>query len=176
MESQQPVTIIRATKKDAVILVAIGKQTFIESHGRSADKIDIDSYVHEKYNEGFFKKELAEPANIYHLLYFKEKLAGYSKIIFNCRGQNIAAENIAKLERLYLLQEYHGLHLGQQLFNFNIELAKSNHQSGIWLFVWKENNQAISFYSRNGFQIIGSYDFHISATHVNPNHQMLLKF
>jgi len=46
----------------------------------------------------------------------------------------------------------------------------------MWLFVWTENHKAINFYKKAGFKIVGQHDFQISATHSNPNHQMLLTF
>ncbi|MEO6707056.1 MAG: hypothetical protein ABIN04_14540, partial [Ginsengibacter sp.] len=67
------------------------------------------------------------------------------------------------------------LKLGYNLFEFNRNLARTNNQKGIWLFVWKENERAIRFYKKNGFEVIGNFDFKISETHSNPNYQMLLK-
>jgi ribosomal protein S18 acetylase RimI-like enzyme len=80
------------------------------------------------------------------------------------------------LERLYLLKEFHNLKLGFKLLTFNIELTKKNNQAGIWLYVWKENHGAVSFYKKNGFIVIGSYDFNLTETYSNPNHQMFLKY
>lgn len=80
------------------------------------------------------------------------------------------------MERLYLLKEFHDLKLGFELFQFNMALSNKNNQRGIWLYVWKQNSRAIDFYLKNGFLIIGSHNFKISATHSNPNHQMLLMF
>ena len=169
-------SIAKATKDDFKLLAAIGTQTFIESHGHSAPKPDIDSYVNEKYSDAFCQKELNDVNNIYHLIYYEGKPAGYSKIIFNSPHPNIALQNITKLERLYLLKDFYQLQLGKQLFHFNLALSKKNNQEGMWLFVWKENQRAINFYIKNDFIIIGSYDFKISAAHSNPNHQMLLQY
>jgi ribosomal protein S18 acetylase RimI-like enzyme len=66
------------------------------------------------------------------------------------------------------------LHLGQQLLDFNINLIKENNQAGVWLFVWQENERAINFYIKNGFVVIGSFEYKISENHSNPNYQMLL--
>ncbi|MEO9209693.1 MAG: hypothetical protein ABI208_01270, partial [Ginsengibacter sp.] len=74
------------------------------------------------------------------------------------------------------LKEFYNLKMGLELMNFNIELSKSDNQVGMWLFVWIENVRALNFYMKNGFEIIGSHDFKISATHSNPNHQMFLKY
>ncbi|MGH2646978.1 MAG: GNAT family N-acetyltransferase [Ginsengibacter sp.] len=169
-------SIIKATKKDYNLLADIGKQTFLESHGESAEKKDIDTYVNQKNSTGFFQNDLADSKNIYHILYYKGTPAGYSKIILNNPHENIGAQNVTKLERLYLLKDFYELKLGLELFKFNVELSKRNNQAGMWLFTWKENTRAINFYLKNGFKIIGSYDFKLSDTHSNPNHHMFLEY
>lgn len=170
------VEIRKATVNDATLLAEIGKKSFIESHGRSASEADINSYVNEKYTVQVFVEELSNPENNYHIIFYNEIPAGYSKIIFNVGHKNFEPTNLTKLERLYLLKEFYHLKLGYQLLNFNINLSKQNKQHGMWLFVWKENLQAVNFYLKAGFKITGSHDFKISETHSNPNHQMLLEY
>ncbi|MFZ4800326.1 MAG: GNAT family N-acetyltransferase [Bacteroidia bacterium] len=169
-------SIIKAQEKDCQLLTDIGKISFIESHGSSASSNDINQYVNTKYSNEVFKNELSNTKNIYHLIHYQDQPAGYSKIILNKKFANIQLENVTKLERLYLLKEFYNLKLGLELLNYNIEIAKQNNQIGMWLFVWKENQKAFNFYKKMGFEIIGDYDFKISKTHSNPNHQMLLRF
>lgn len=161
---------------DFQLLADIGKRTFIESHGHSAAPEDIDRYVHEKYSAAACREELNDVNNIYHFIYHDSKPAGYSKIILNAAHPNIPTENVTKLERLYLIKDFYGLQLGQELMRFNIELSQKNNQNGMWLFVWKENRRAIDFYLKTGFKIIGSYDFKLTETHSNPNHHMFLEY
>lgn len=168
--------IIRATVNDAKLLVNIGKISFLESHGMSASQKDIDAYVSLKFNETTFSEELQDTKNHFYIIYHNEIPVGYSKIIFDFPHKNIGFKNVAKLERLYLLSEYHHLKLGLELFNFNVQASKKHHQAGMWLFVWTENARALNFYNKVGFKIIGSHDFEISKTHSNPNHQMLLTY
>lgn len=168
--------IIKAEEKDFRILTDISKVSFHESHGHSASENDINNYVKEKYNHDVFINESNDSKNVYHIIYCNEQPAGYSKIIYNASHPNVSLDNATKLERIYLLKEFYDLKLGAELLKFNIELSKQNNQSGMWLFVWKENPRAVNFYKKNGFQIIGSHDFKISETHSNPNHQMLLKY
>lgn len=169
-------SIIRAGIIDAELLTDIGRQTFFESHGHSGPAPDIAAYASEKFNVDFFKEELKNTENIYHFIYHGQQLAGYSKIVLNCPHSNIPLPAVTKLERLYLLKDFYGLALGQELFSYNIQLSKENSQSGMWLFVWKDNQRALNFYLKNGFQVVGSHDFKISETHYNPNHLMLLKY
>ena len=90
--------------------------------------------------------------------------------------QSLPEPHVTKLERLYLLEAFHGLQLGYQLFDFNVQISKQAHQSGIWLFTWTENHRAIAFYQRLGFQIVGKSNFKISENHYNPNHVMWLRY
>ncbi len=170
------VSIVKANEQHAKLLTELARLTFLESHGHSAGKKDTDKYIAEKYTEPVLKTELQNRDNIYHILYENDTPAGFSKILLNSPYESAERKNIAKLERIYFLQAFYNTGYGQQLFDFNINLIKQNNQAGIWLYVWKENPRAVAFYKRNGFVIIGSYDFKISETHSNPNHQMLLIF
>ena len=166
----------KAKLQDAKLLAKIGKEAFLVAHGKSASKEDIDNYVSKNFTEDAFTKELAYQKNEYYLIYHKDKVAGYSKIIFNFPNENMTAQNITKMERLYLLEEFYGLGLGKELFDFNIKKSKQHNQKGIWLAVWTENQRAINFYHKMGFKTLGSYDFKISESHYNPNHILYLNY
>lgn len=169
-------SIVRAGEQDVQLLVDLGKTSFVESHGHSASAATINRYVDEKYNMEVLQAELTDPANIYHIIYHGQEPAGFSKIIFDAAHPNIPEKNVTKLERIYLLKAFLGLHLGFQLFKFNLELSQQNNQTGMWLFVWKENHRAMQFYEKMGFQVVGDCDFKLTETHSNPNYQMLLTY
>jgi len=158
------------------LLIDIGRTSFIQSHGNSAPAAVINKYVNEKFNYPVIAGELADPENIYHFIFHNDQVAGYSKIILNASHPAIALGMITKLERLYLLQGFYRLKLGLELFEFVLKLSKENNQQGMWLFVWKENQRAVHFYKKCGFNIIGSYDFKLTDTHSNPNYHMLLTY
>ena len=169
-------SIVRATLNNSALLTHIGKTSFLESHGNSASKENVNTYVSKKFTEKAFEEELKDSNNIFYIIYFNKIAVGYSKIVFNTQHSNIPIKNVTKLERLYVLQAFHSLKLGIALFNFNLKESIKNNQSGMWLFVWTKNHKAINFYNKAGFEIIGQHDFQISASHSNPNHQMLLTF
>ncbi len=170
------ISIVKAGVKDAALLSGLATQTFIESHGHSAAAADIDAYVAKNYTPAMLQAELEDPDNIYHIQYYHKLPVGFSKIILNSPYEGSPGNAVTKLERIYLLKSYYGTNLGPALMDFLIHLMKKEKQTGVWLYVWKENNRAIRFYEKKGFTITGNYDFPISATHSNPNHRMLLKF
>lgn len=170
------ISILKAQETDVAFLSEVGKKTFVEAHGHSAPKADIESYINEKYAIELIKAELSDPQISYHIIYLNGIPAGFSKISFDTRNANIPLEKVSKLDRIYLLKEFHGFQLAYELFQFNRQLSLEKNQKGMWLFVWVENQKAIAFYKKLGFQIIANYDFQISPTHSNPNHQMLLVY
>ena len=149
---------------------------FVESHSTSAPKEVLTHYLNQNFTVEKVKQELADTNNSFHIIYHNNVPAGFSKICFNSTHSNISLQKVTKLERLYLLKEYYGLKLGYQLFQFNVQLSKKHNETGMWLFVWVNNEKAINFYNKTGFKIIGKHDFSLNESHSNPNHQMLLTY
>jgi len=176
LTSHTMITIRKANPADALLLAGIGKQTFLESHGHSAPAADIESYVSKTYAMQTVAEELNDPGNIFHLLYDEDRAIGYTKIIFNRPHPLINASAVTKLERIYLLEEFHDRKLGLTLLEFIVSLSRRENQQGIWLYTWIKNLRAIKFYEKNGFTIIGKTDFELSANHSNPNHVMFLAY
>jgi GNAT superfamily N-acetyltransferase len=170
------INILKATVNDAELIAQLGKQTFYESHGHSASAVDIDAFVLKHYTTNAVIKEFDNPKVEYNLITYNGNTVGFSKIEISSPDDNINEKNVTKLNRLYLLDSYHGKKLGATLFNFNIDLSKSKNDKGIWLHVWVENEKAVRFYKKNGFKIVGEYDYEISETHSNPNHVMYLEY
>lgn len=170
------IQIVKAVHSNASKIAALALQTFIESHGHSASEADIKAYVTDKLSVQKIEAELSDQQNLFHLVYMNGELAGYSKIIPETKCEFVPEQGIAKMERLYVLEKFHGMKIGKQLMDFNIQLAKNQQQKGMWLYTWVENQRAIAFYTNIGFQIVGKADFQISKNHSNPNHIMYLKF
>jgi ribosomal protein S18 acetylase RimI-like enzyme len=161
---------------DAALIAEISTLSFVESHGHSAPVDDIKAYTARTFEQKNVEKELADKTNTFHIIYYKGQPAGYSKIILNCSHDLIEEKVVTKLERIYLLKEFHALGLGSALLNFILVISKDEDQKGIWLFVWIENHRALKFYKKSGFKVKGNVDFRISPTHTNPNHVMYLEF
>lgn len=170
------ISFISATEKDATTIVNIGKVSVKEAHLGSCPEEILDEYISSHYNNEAIQKELADANNVYQIINYNNQPAGFSKIVFNTPHAAIDRNNSTKLDRIYLLKEFQGAKLGYELLQYNIALAKSNAQSGIWLFTWVGNKKAIDFYTRAGFNTIGEHNFHVAREYYNANHHMLLDF
>jgi ribosomal protein S18 acetylase RimI-like enzyme len=170
------ISVIRATEKDYKAIAKIGKVSVAEAHKNSCSVEDLNEFLERNYNDDAIKEELNDTKNSYHIIKYDENPVGFSKIILNATHPNIVAENVTKLDRIYLLKEFYDLKLGLELLNFNIQLSRNNNQAGIWLYTWVGNTRAINFYLKAGFTIIGSHEFYVTKTHYNLNHHMFLNF
>ncbi|MBC7557578.1 MAG: GNAT family N-acetyltransferase [Chryseobacterium sp.] len=168
------ISIFKANVNDYKSIVDIGNVSVPEAHEGSCAPEDLNEYIQNNYNESAIKKELGDENNIYYILNYNGKAVGFSKIILNAKHPNIESENIVKLDKIYLLKEFQGLKLGFELLNYNINFAKNNKQNAIWLYTWIGNLNAINFYEKTGFKIIGENEFYINKTTSNLIYQMLL--
>lgn len=170
----EPAIISACTAQDAAEIAALAESTFWQSHGHSASTNDIQAYVDSAFDIDSVRRELLDTRNQFFKLSLSGAVIGYSKLRMNEAHEAISDASICKLERLYVDSRHHGKGLGLTLFKHAVAAAIAQSQSGIWLYVWTENQQAIDFYTRQGFTVIGQYDFKISANHSNPNHSMYL--
>lgn len=168
--------IIKASVEDAPLLSKLGTRTFRESHGHSAAGEDIEAYIERRLSPEALAVELEDRTNHFYICLIDGQPAGYVKFIPDSGHPELEPVHITKLERLYILHDYYGCGIGQTLLDQAIECSKSFDQSGMWLYAWTENHRAIAFYLKNGFRIVGKYDFEISPTHSNPNHRMFLEY
>ncbi len=166
------IEIFRASRVHLAELATLAQLTFIESHGHSAAAEDLEYYRQRSLSESFFDRDLQVVHHHYYLLRVDDALAGYSKLVLDTSHPEIPSPMVAKLERIYIRSEWHGSGVGRMLFNYNLNLAAEMGQKGIWLYVWKENLRALTFYGKQGFEILGHHDFEISPHHSNPNYLM----
>ena len=169
-------SIRKASPQDAEVISSIGKTSFEQAHPQAAPPDILSTYLANKFDAKTIEQELSDDKNLFHVVSYNLSEVGFSKIQFDVENSFVSASRIAKLERLYLLQEVHGKRIGQLFYEYIEELAISEGQSGFWLTVWVNNFRAIRFYEKNGFTIVGETQFSLSEGYSNPNHVMLKHF
>lgn len=64
-----------------------------------------------------------------------------------------------ELQRIYVFKEYHRTGAAQLLMQEALNYARKAGYEVIWLGVWGENEKAMRFYRKYGFQVFGSHEF-----------------
>lgn len=170
------ITVRNANFNDIEAIAKLGTTTFLETYLPNTPKDAVESFVKNAFNIDTLTAEFDNPNVHYFMIFLNETLAGYSKIELNVPNEYAETTQLTKLDRFYVLKEFHGKKLGTALFNYTITFSKEQQQQGIWLYVLIQNERALHFYTKNNFQIIGEYDFKISETRYNPNYVMYLPY
>jgi ribosomal protein S18 acetylase RimI-like enzyme len=145
------IVIRKITIADIVELQTISKQTFFETFADQNSADDMQKYLDNNLSVSKLNDELAEENSEFYFASFQKKEIGYLKINFGPAQTEIKDKKAIEIERIYVLKEFHGKHVGQILYNTVIDIAKQTKAKYIWLGVWEKNLRAINFYKKNGF-------------------------
>lgn len=170
------ITIRKATVDDIASIITIGTETFLDTYLASTPETAVRSFAKQVFDENTLIAEIQSTSVFYHLMYQEKMLVGYSKVVLNVSNEHIDSTQVTKLDRFYVLKEFHGKGFGKLLFDFFVNFTKKQEQQGIWLYVLIENERAVNFYTKNNFKVVGYHDFVVSETHTNPNHVLFLEY
>jgi ribosomal protein S18 acetylase RimI-like enzyme len=77
------------------------------------------------------------------------------------------------VQRIYVLQNFHGKNIGQLLLDEVKKIAQTTGVDYIWLGVWEENHRALQFYTKNGFVV---FDKHVFKMGNDEQTDLLMRF
>ncbi|WP_460622742.1 GNAT family N-acetyltransferase [Hymenobacter tenuis] len=152
------ITLRKADLTDVAVLQHIGRQTFSETFAASNSEESMRAYLADGFSD---EKLTAELQNSHSAFYFAESdstVIGYLKVNTGPAQTEQQGANALEIERIYVLQAYHGKKVGQVLYEHAMQLAAQAQVEYVWLGVWEENPRAIRFYEKNGFV---AFDKHI---------------
>ena len=138
--------------KDLDILVALARQTFMDAYAHKTPAKDMETYC----NKAFDRQNLDEEGKNTDAMFFfvkKERQnIGYIKLRWDRTVPELEGETALEIERFYLLKAYYGMGFGKPMLHFCEKFAKMKRMKWLWLLVWPENEQGISFYKKTGFE------------------------
>jgi ribosomal protein S18 acetylase RimI-like enzyme len=139
------------TVSDIKAVQQIGIQTFSETFSASNTEENMANYL----KEGFSIEKLTREVNNVHSKFFfaldKDRVIGYLKLNFGESQTELKDSKALEIERIYVLNAYHGKKVGQLLYDKAIQVATELQVNFVWLGVWEENQRALRFYKKNGF-------------------------
>jgi len=162
----------KATFKDTVLLLTIGRQTFFEKFTENNSEENMLQYAAEAYTFEKILSEVNNPNSQFYLATINNQTAGYLKINFGEAQTELQDPQALELERIYVLKEFQGKKIGQLLFEKTLEIAKKAKVNYVWLGVWEENLRAIKFYEKNGLK---AFSKHIFMLGNDPQTDIMMK-
>lgn len=158
------IKIKKATITDIEVLAMLGRLTWSESHGPYIeDKNEVLQYLNENFSVSQTRLNLNNSNQLFYIIYVDDFPAGYAKLILNTSNKNVISLNNCQLERIFILNEFISLKIGQKLLSFVENQARKLKLDTMWLTVYIKNNRAIRFYERNEFKKVGELNFIVSG-------------
>lgn len=152
------IVIEECSLKDIKKLKEIGEKTFYETYDENL-KEDIEDYMEKNFSYEQLENELKNNNSRFYMVKNDKEIIAYMKLNFITNQTNRGYDKSLEIQRIYVVQEYKGKHIGKKLIQKAVDIAKSNNQSYIWLGVWEKNINAISFYEKQGFKRYSSHIF-----------------
>ena len=152
-------------------LEEIGRLTFTETFAAENREENMRAYL-EGFSTDKLRSQLTNKNSEFYFAVIDGKIMGYLKINFGQAQTEIKDDNSLEIERIYVLKEFHGKKVGQELYKKAIEIAKRRDLDYVWLGVWEKNPRAIRFYEKNGFR---EFDRHIFKLGNDPQTDIMMK-
>lgn len=137
--------------QDIEQLREIATQTFVETFAAENSKEDMTRYVEDGFSTKQLKSELRNANTQFYFARLGDRCIGYLKINTGAAQTEMQGDKALEIERIYVLQEFHGQGVGQLLYRKALDIASAKTMDYVWLGVWEKNPRAIRFYEKNGF-------------------------
>jgi ribosomal protein S18 acetylase RimI-like enzyme len=154
-------TIKNVTPAELDLLQQISKQTFTETFAHNNSTDSINKYLSTALSAEKLNTELKEKDSTFYFAMLQDQIIGYLKLNFGNAQTDVKESNGVEIERIYVLAEYHGLKVGQFLYEKAMEAAAQKGADYVWLGGWEKNPRAIRFYEKNGFIHFNQHSFYL---------------
>jgi diamine N-acetyltransferase len=174
METENQEIITRnCNAKDLEELVKISRTTYYDTFISTNSAEDMEIYLQNCMSEEVLLKELSNPDSFFYFAEYNGQPVGYLKVNRGEAQIEKFKSNTIELERLYVVKEFLGKGVANQLLQIAIDFAKGENAEFLWLGVWEHNYRARRFYEKHGFVKFGEHNF-IMGTDVQIDWMMKL--
>ena len=161
----------RITTADTAVLSAIAKQTFFDTFSGTCTEDDMQDFLEDYFNDTRLANEISNDNDFFFFAEYDGRPVGYLQFMEDYDNLPLMKKwKALELKRIYVLKEFHGKGIAQQLMDFMLSYAKEHSYEVVWLGVWENNYRAQQFYKKYGFVDSGhTHDFPIGNTPQTDN-------
>lgn len=148
-----------ATGSDARQLSRLAEATFRSTFGAVNTGEDMELHCRTSYSEAIQAGEIGNPRMVSLLCDGNGGLVGFAQLRWDEAPDCVSAQSPGEIQRLYVVDDWHGKGIAQELMDACIEALKARGSDVAWLGVWEHNPRAIAFYRKCGFVEVGDHVF-----------------
>lgn len=144
-------------------LALVGAASFLEAFAGFLEGEDILAHCRKQHSVQKYAAMLADPETHACLAEVKDAPVGYALLCTPDIPVPLMPDDI-ELKRIYLLHRFQGSGIGAALMAWSVEEARSLGKRRMLLGVNDENDLAVNFYLRQGFEHAGTRPFQVGNT------------
>jgi GNAT superfamily N-acetyltransferase len=145
-----------AVPADAAGLCALMRDTFVAAYGHCTDPRNLALFLARHYSPEIQRAEIEDAHGLTLLAGQGTDWAGFAQLRFDgAAGDGVTLARPVEVGRFYLAPAWHGRGVAAQLMRRAREEAARRGADGLWLNVWQQAPQAIRYYGKEGFRIVG---------------------
>ena len=161
----------QCTAKDAPVLALLGAATFLEAYAGWIPGDAILGHCFRNHTEAAYVGYLAQPGSCAWLAEVAPGAApvGYALLTAPDFAPELIRPGDAELKRIYAFSRFQrgrdgsGPGVGQGLMDLAMTHARTQGKSRLLLGLHQDNERALRFYKKNGFERIGARRFQVGA-------------
>lgn len=159
----ESITIRVATLDDVEAIVSLGIRTFRDTFDDVNTPENMMQYVNETFTIKRIGTEILEPGSKFFLAEQESEVIGYARVRSSEKPVGVGEGKAIEIERLYADKKFLGKRVGYLLMSECMQYARDNNYQWVWLGVWENNERAIAFYKRWGFERFSEHVFMLGS-------------
>ena len=149
----------KCTIADLSVLADFSRSVYYDAFSALNTPENMNDYLEKAFASDKLLAELSDSNSAFYFLYSDDMLIGYLKLNEAPSQTDLNDSESVEIERIYILKDFQHRGFGQLLIDKAINEAREKGKKYVWLGVWEKNTNAIAFYKKNGFEIIGIHPF-----------------
>jgi len=154
--------ISKANESDILNISVLKKQVFISTYALSGVNNEFSNHITSEFSIEKIKSSISDKNKIILLAVRKGFLIGIAEVFLNKTHQ--ATNDLSpELNVLYVFEHTKGMGVGYKLISEAEKIVSEMGFSGLWLTVYYNNQNAITFYKRQKYKDIGKEYFEMQG-------------
>ena len=144
---------------DAPSLAVLAERTFRETFGKRNSPENMDLHCAKVFGTDIQLHEIGDRHLRTTVAEADGQMIGFSQLRIPSAQAAVKATRPAEISRLYVLADWHGRGVAQDLMRDALEAATRDGCDCLWLGVWEHNPRAMTFYRKFGLEVVGTHAF-----------------
>ncbi len=150
-----------ALAADANPLGEFMARNFMAAYGHCSTPENVAAAIEENYGESAQARQIADRARCNLIAEGPDGTwLGHAQLKFGGAAPDpVSPLPAAELARFYVDARFHGRGVAQAMMAEVFRIASRRDAAALWLSVWQDQPQAVRFYEKEGFRIVGQLVF-----------------